>query len=339
MLPDPDVQNLDPVLRRDWHVAAYASSLQDNNPLGVKLLGVDVVIWKSSDGLRAAKNLCRHRGMAFTDLQSPSNERFEVDRVIDGNLVCPYHGWEYNADGQCVRFPYDLKRKPPKSAQLLGEYAVQEAYGWIWVCLEPGYQDIPEFPEWPDDGFGKVASGPYPVRAAAQRFVENFLDVAHFPYVHRGKLGTLEYPEVPDYEAYYDDTGVYAKDIKFYQPNPDGSGKGGWENYNYRVYRPLSVYFAKEYEGRIFTLFCHATPTTADTSIVWMNMAMNYPFDARSTIEFQDFVSGQDIPIVESQRPELLPLDLTAELSMGADKASIMYRKYLKALGVTYGTA
>jgi phenylpropionate dioxygenase-like ring-hydroxylating dioxygenase large terminal subunit len=68
-----------------------------------------------------------------------------------------------------------------------------------------------------------------------------------------------------------------------------------------------------------------------------MHMAMNYPFDPRATIAFQDRVTLQDIPIVESQRPELLPLDLTAELSMGADKASIEYRKWLKDLGVGFG--
>jgi phenylpropionate dioxygenase-like ring-hydroxylating dioxygenase large terminal subunit len=337
MLKDPGVDGLDLVLRRDWHVVGYSSDLPENNPLGVRLLGTEVVIWRSENGIRAAKNLCRHRGMAFTDLQSNGQSRFENDVVVDGQLVCPYHGWTYDSDGQCVVFPYKLERKPPASAQLLGEYGVAEKYGWIWMCLEPGYQDIPEFPEWEDDAFGKVASGPYHMRSSAPRFIENFLDVAHFPYVHRGSLGTTDYPEVPDYEAGYNEGGVYANNISFYQPNPDGTGVGGWETYNYRVMRPCCAHLTKHYGDKTFALFCHTTPHAQAESSIWMHMAMNYPFDPRATIAFQDRVTLQDIPIVESQRPELLPLDLTAELSMGADKASIEYRKWLKDLGVGFG--
>jgi phenylpropionate dioxygenase-like ring-hydroxylating dioxygenase large terminal subunit len=53
---------------------------------------------------------------------------------------------------------------------------------------------------------------------------------------------------------------------------------------------------------------------------------------------FQDRVTWQDIPIVELQRPELLPLDLQAELHVRSDRTAITYRKWLRALGVTIGT-
>jgi hypothetical protein len=43
--------------------------------------------------------------------------------------------------------------------------------------------------------------------------------------------------------------------------------------------------------------------------------------------------------IVESQRPELLPLDLQAELHLRSDRTAIAYRKWLKQLGLTFGTA
>jgi phenylpropionate dioxygenase-like ring-hydroxylating dioxygenase large terminal subunit len=50
-------------------------------------------------------------------------------------------------------------------------------------------------------------------------------------------------------------------------------------------------------------------------------------------------VTGQDIPIVESQRPELLPLDLQAELHVRSDRMAIAYRRWLKERGLRYGTA
>jgi phenylpropionate dioxygenase-like ring-hydroxylating dioxygenase large terminal subunit len=50
-------------------------------------------------------------------------------------------------------------------------------------------------------------------------------------------------------------------------------------------------------------------------------------------------VSAQDVPIVESQRPELLPLDLQAELHLRSDRTAIAYRRWLTKIGLRYGTA
>ena len=59
--------------------------------------------------------------------------------------------------------------------------------------------------------------------------------------------------------------------------------------------------------------------------------------DKKSIREYQDFITAQDVPIVESQRPELLPMDLQAELSIRSDKISIAYRRYLKKMKVSFG--
>ncbi len=50
-------------------------------------------------------------------------------------------------------------------------------------------------------------------------------------------------------------------------------------------------------------------------------------------------ITWQDVPIVESQRPELLPLDLQAELHLRSDRTAIAYRKWLREPGLTFGTA
>jgi hypothetical protein len=43
--------------------------------------------------------------------------------------------------------------------------------------------------------------------------------------------------------------------------------------------------------------------------------------------------------VIESQRPELLPLDLQAELHLRADRTSIAYRQWLGKLGLSFGTS
>ncbi len=69
-------------------------------------------------------------------------------------------------------------------------------------------------------------------------------------------------------------------------------------------------------------------------------MARDYGDESdEATREFEDMITLQDIPIVESQRPELLPLDLQAELHLRSDRTAIAYRRWLKELGLTFGTA
>jgi phenylpropionate dioxygenase-like ring-hydroxylating dioxygenase large terminal subunit len=338
MLEDKSIKDLDPVLRRDWHVVANSEDVADGGVLGATLLGRSLVIWRTNGELSVAKNLCKHRGGSFFDLMG--EDRFTA-KIIDGNLECPYHGWQYDSGGQCVLFPYDRTQTPPKTAQLEGEYAIEERYGWIWVCLEPTGQTIPEFIIWDDDAYRKIPCPPYPFRSTAQRFMENFQDVPHFPFVHEGYLGTRDRAEMEDYDVALEEDGLHARNIQFWQANPDGTGRGSMSKYHYHVSRPLTARFEKQTaDGEIFSILCHITPHSLKESTIWMIMAMNYGFDtpAQEIVDFQTLIANQDIPIVESQRPELVPLDLTAELSMRPDKLSIAYRRWMRDLGVTFGT-
>ena len=67
----------------------------------------------------------------------------------------------------------------------------------------------------------------------------------------------------------------------------------------------------------------------------------NYAYEEPDEVfvQFQDLLIEQDREMVENQKPELLPLDLQAELHLNTDRLSIAYRKRLRELGVTFGTA
>ena len=155
----------------------------------VRLLEHDVVIWRNQDGVHAWQDLCVHRG-----------SKLSFGRVVNDCLACPYHGWEYDSSGQCVRIPAHPGQPPPARAHTT-VYPVKERYGLVWVCLGNPAQDVPAFPEWEDASFSKIPAGPYLYRAHGPRVVENFLDVAHFPFVHMGYLGDPSQTEIGDYEA------------------------------------------------------------------------------------------------------------------------------------------
>jgi len=319
----------DPILLNDWHAVMPISQLVEQNGVaGARVMGEDIVIWKAGDEVRAWKDLCIHRGT-----------RLSLGEVRDGDtLMCPYHGWTYDADGKCVKIPAHPEQTPPTKAVAI-TYHAQVAYEMVWVCLgEPAY-DIPVFEEWDDESYRKILCGAYEFNATGPRMVENFLDVAHFPFVHENILGTQERPEIPEYDVITDENGVTASDIKVFQPNPDGSGKPNWVSYTYKVYRPLVAYFRKEAEQK-FAILLMVTPIEEVKSLMWMWMVMTHGEGTDETLRaFQDEIALQDLPIVQSQRPELLPLDLQDELHLRSDKTAIAYRKWLNELGLTFGTS
>lgn len=319
----------DPLLLNDWHVVAESAGVKSGEVRAARLLGQDLMIWRSNAGLCAWQDLCLHRGAKLSG-----------GRVEHECLVCPYHGWNYNAAGQCVRIPAHPFMTPPVRARTTS-YRITEKYGLIWVCLGAPKTDVPCFTEWDDASFRKVLAGPYLFKAQGPRIVENFLDVGHFPFVHAGFLGDPSHTEVADYEVETNADGIVARDIGVWQPDPDGTGQSAEVKYTYRVLRPLTAYFEKSYQDQRFSIFSVVTPVDDRESLAWLIMAINYAPETsdEELRNFQDIISRQDIPIVESQRPELLPLDLQAELHLRSDRTAIAYRKWLAKIGLKYGTA
>ena len=153
--------------------------------------------------------------------------------------------------------------------------------------------------------------------------------------MHEGILGDRARPEIADYEAVVGPEGVLATGVKVYQPDPYATGQGATVTYTYRVHRPLSASFIKHGEHS-FGMLLSVTPHDAVDSSAWMWMAMDYE-PTSEMVDFQDRIFAQDRPILESQRPELLPLDLQAELHLRSDRTAIAYRRWLRELGVRTG--
>lgn len=319
----------DPVLLGDWHVVAWSKDIPEGAPVPVRLLGENMVLWRTGGKVMAWQDLCVHRG-----------SKLSLGRVENDTLVCPYHGWTYNEDAQCVRMPAHPDQTPPAKARVKTYHAV-ERYGAVWVCPGEPTRDVPPLEEWDTPGFRVVPCGPYPIRASGPRAIENFLDVAHFPFVHEGLLGDEAHTEINDYEVVTDDNGVTAENITVWQPNPDGTGVGADVSYTYRVYRALTAYFEKTTSGPRFSILFNVSPVEQVQSVGYMWVCMNYGHDMpdEKVRGFQDMVFAQDLPIVESQWPERLPLDLQAELHLRSDRTAIAYRRWLNALGLTFGTS
>ena len=319
----------DPILHNEWLAVAWSSEVSTQGPKSHRLLGRDLVLWRSAQGVHAWEDLCLHRGA-----------KLSLGTVSKNCLICPYHHWEYDSSGKCIRIPTHPGQPPPTRARAT-VFQVQEKYGLIWICVGTPTHDLPSFPEAEDAEFRNVLAGPYMFEANGPRVIENFLDIAHLPFVHAGLLGDPLRPEIDDYQVESSPTGILARDIRVWQPDPDGTGIPAQVLYTYRVLRPLSACFTKSQGEQRFCMLDTVTPVDAGLSLAWVVLSFNYAKDlpAEELRRFQDRVSLQDKAIVESQRPELLPLDLQSELHLKSDRIAIAYRRWLKDLGLRYGTA
>jgi phenylpropionate dioxygenase-like ring-hydroxylating dioxygenase large terminal subunit len=326
----------DRVLLDDWHPVADSASLAAGASRAVKLLGRELVVWRTADCVaHAADDRCPHRGT-----------RLSIGCVDGQELVCAYHGWRFAPMGQCVRIPAHPELSPPESARLTLHHAC-ERYGLVWVCAGEPRGNVAPFPEYGNERLRKVVCGPYAVETSGPRIVENFLDMAHFPFVHAGILGEEPRNEVRDYEVgRFDDgeggDGIRATGCFFWQPQTNSLAHGGCEvEYTYRVVRPLTAILTKVPEsGNGFheAISLHVQPVAEDSSIVWIVLALTNDLQGDETLRaFQDRIFLQDKPILENQVPKRLPLERRIEIPVRADRLSLAYRDYLRQSGLRHG--
>lgn len=339
---------------RLWHPVAIADELQDK-PLPVRLLSEELVLWRDAAGrVQAWDDRCPHRGARLSlGRLTPCAEGMALE--------CPYHGWRFASGGQCVHVPA-LPAFVPPATHRARVHGAREAHGLLWVRLDEmddtgdegaGVADtavpnsqLPSFAAEDDARLRKLTCGPYDVETSAPRVVENFLDMAHFGFVHEGWLGARDMAAIDDYRVERTPHGLRASGCKAWQPQSTAASTGPAQvEYTYEVTAPYAAQLTKVpdptsvgiagYSESIGLFIC---PLEPERCRVWFRLALG-DFD-RADDElrrFQDEIFLQDRPVLESQRPRRLPLDPRAELHTAADRASSFYRRFLRDSGITFG--
>ena len=223
--------------------------------------------------------------------------------------------------------------------------STSELYGYLWVTLGTPAGGVLSIPEAYEDDRRLVVCGAIALKASGLRIVENFLDMAHFPFVHTDILGAEPHTEVRHYttEIRRDVDEVWATNCEFFQPQAALSSSGGiMTQYMYRVANPFAVMLYKtcpNSANRWDVICLFVQPLDPDRCRAHPVMFL---IDDVSTttelVQFQQVIFLQDRIILENQRPVLLPLEPRAEIPTRADGSSIAYRRWLKEKGITYGT-
>jgi phenylpropionate dioxygenase-like ring-hydroxylating dioxygenase large terminal subunit len=327
---------LDDPIRNEWFPVAAVDEVALGTWHPFRLLGERYVLARGLDDVSlVVADSCPHRG-AQLSLGS-----------FDGScLTCPYHGWQFATDGSCTHQPAQPAAVPPPNARLK-PIATQTAYGLHWACVGGAPRDLPVYPAWHRRPDRNVLFGPKVLSACGPRIVENFLDVAHFPFVHTDYLGTVPHTAVPTYHVDVVDDVLNARDITFWQPLPGPVASDGGADvlYQYQVSTPYSTSLDKSPMGGAggedgFSLLLVCSPEDEFTNRVWMVTSAwgtDEPLDSYEA--FNQIIFGQDVAVVESQRPHRLPLDPHGELHQAADKMSLHYRAWLRDRGIRYGVS
>jgi len=222
---------------------------------------------------------------------------------------------------------------------------VLRRYGYVWSAVDVAPRPLFDIPEFDEGGRRFVPCGPVGVKTSALRVIENFLDIAHFPFVHPGVLGTEDETEVIPYRAEIrrDVDEVWAVDCGFFQPKAMAASSAGVHvDYRYRVAQPCSAVLYKSSPGRagafdLIGILARPLDETVSEVHAWMLMWDDTSSD-ESLLQFQQEIFLQDRIILENQIPHLLPLSAGMEIPTRADATSIAYRRWLKDHGVTWGT-
>lgn len=329
--------------RHFWHPVMYSHEL-GTDPARVTLCGEQLVAVRLDDKLSVFNDLCAHRGTALS-----------LGKVVDGpsggqELRCPYHGWQFNRQGNCTLAP----QRPDLAGHLrarVKSYNVAEKFDLIWVCLvdEPHYP-LPEFPEYDDPDFYNVLVPTTTWKCSAPRRTENYSDLSHFAIVHDGYLGYADHPAVPPHNVWREEAvGQFCMDIEGPMLEPRSIKNAGVDvegdvvrvRKAYRLHMPLTVRLTTVAEGRYCTArFFHPTPVDSTHIRNFTVVARNFGSEnADKVADWMQLVYEQDRPVVESQRPESLPEDLSFEMHLhGVDTFSVHYRKWLVDLANELGS-
>ncbi len=166
------------MIYNQWYVILSSNELK-RNPIKVKRLNLNLVLWRDENrNACCISDKCCHRGASLS-----------CGTTENGLIVCPFHGFQFDATGKVVRIPANGKNAPVPDSMTVNAYRLFEKYGliWMWYGDPDRITGDPFF--WHELGSFSYAGFKDPWSVHYSRAIENQLDVVHLPFVHRTTIG------------------------------------------------------------------------------------------------------------------------------------------------------
>jgi phthalate 4,5-dioxygenase len=171
------------LFRSYWLPALLAEELPENEcpPVRVKILSERLLAFRDTDGKYGLiDEFCAHRGVSLW-----------FGRNEECGLRCPYHGWKFDVNGQCIEVPSEPAESGYCQKVKLKSYPLVKRGPVLWTYLGPPEKQ-PPLPEW------EFATVPAKQSFVSKRLqecnwlqaLEGGIDSSHVSFLHRGDLNS-----------------------------------------------------------------------------------------------------------------------------------------------------
>lgn len=319
------------MIRNKWYLICASKDLK-NKIISQKILGEDIILYRTENGETVAlEDRCCHR-----------NVKLSLGYLNGNNVVCGYHGWEYNCDGLCVLIPSQLPESkiPPKAE--IKKYPIKEFNKWIWIFIGDEEKakkidppNIPEMKEW------DFTYNTHIFEADLEAAAESLIDPYHIKYTHKDSIKQLlgQIEEFPaDFRINILEDGIEGK---YYRENTANlsekmyfGSKPQLEVY-YRFYYPNISRLEAKFKDRTLLILEHFMQVDDNkismTQItLWKNIFGFFPaFGRYFMLKKSNKIVSEDIALLKSQKKILdKNRDNLHEVSVKGDEVSLAFRKY-----------
>ncbi len=319
------------MLRNKWYLICPSKDLK-NEIMTQKILGEDIILYRTKDGEAVAlEDRCCHR-----------NVKLSLGYLNDKNVVCGYHGWEYNCEGACVLIPSQLPdtKTPPKA--IIKKYPIKEFNKWVWIFIGDEKKsesidppNIPEMNEW--DFTYKT----HVFEADLESAAESLIDPYHIKYTHKDSIKQLlgQIEEFPaEFRINILDDGIEGKYYRANTANLSEKMYFGTKpelEVRYRFYYPNISRLESKFKERTLLILEHFMQVDENKIsmmqiTLWKNIFGFFPpfgrwFMARKSNK----IVNEDIALLRSQKGILdKTKDNFHEVSVKGDEISLAFRKY-----------
>ena len=125
------------MIPNQWYAVLESREVKRGKPVGVTRLGEKMVFWRDRAGkVVAQSDLCPHRGVALS-----------AGELKGDCIMCPFHGFEFDASGKCVVIPANGRNtpvpgrsmsKPTPPSKRTTSYSSTGASRWAISANPPG---------------------------------------------------------------------------------------------------------------------------------------------------------------------------------------------------------
>ena len=330
-----------------WYVACTPGEI-DDKPLGRTVCDERIVFYRGPGGQVAAlEDWCPHRGAPLS-----------LGRVVEGKLVCGYHGLEMGCDGKTMAMPGQRVRGfPPVKV-----YPAVERHGFVWVWPGEAAQADPALiPDcfWAHDPEWAYGGGLYHVKADYRLMIDNLMDLTHETYVHSISIGQPEIDETPCTTRTEGDTVVTSRYMNgisappFWRAAlranglPDDRPVDRWQICRYTPPSQVMIevgvalaghggYEAPKDQKAYSIVVDFITPETATTMWYFWGMARNFRADDKALTaqirEGQGKIFAEDLEVLERQQANLLHWPQRELLKLNIDTGGVQARRIIDRL-------